>query len=377
MSQQSTEPSAEPSTSASPTLLPSPPPAKRRISALPLWRLPTPGQARAAVPGLLLTALGVGVALLVNRMVPGVSALIVALVLGAVLTNVGLVPESLRPGLRAAVKTPMRAGIVLLGLSLALPDVLALGAPVLLVVLGGVAVTFLGTLLLGRLLGIARERRLLIATGVSICGASAVAAMNDSAEGDEDDVMTAVAIVTLFGTLAVLALPTLRTTLGLDSATFGIWTGASVHEVGQVVATAGAVGAAALAPAVIVKLTRVVLLAPLIVAVNLWQRRDRPIPAPREGHPPTPERARPPIVPLFVIGFLIAVGVGSAGVLPESVLGPVSVLQTVLLSAGLFAMGTGVRLGALATSSARSIALGALASLLILLVTYTGLMLAT
>ncbi|CAM4326882.1 hypothetical protein NORO109296_25615 [Nocardiopsis rhodophaea] len=70
-------------------------------------------------------------------------------------------------------------------------------------------------------------------------------------------------------------------------------------------------------------------------------------------------------------------GVGSAGVLPESVLGPVSVLQTVLLSAGLFAMGTGVRLGALATSSARSIALGALASLLILLVTYTGLMLAT
>ncbi|ASU86237.1 putative sulfate exporter family transporter [Nocardiopsis gilva YIM 90087] len=325
----------------------------------------------------MLTAVGVVVALLVNRMVPGVSALIVALVLGAVLTNLGLVPDSLRPGLQAAVKTPMRAGIVLLGVSLALPDVLALGAPVLLVVLGGVAVTFLGTLLLGRLFGIARERRLLIATGVSICGASAVAAMNDSAEGDEDDVMTAVAIVTIFGTLAVLALPALRGALGLAPATFGIWTGASVHEVGQVVATAGAVGAAALAPAVIVKLTRVVLLAPLIVAVNLWQRRDRSIPAPREGGASTPERARPPIVPLFVIGFLIAVAIGSAGVLPESVLGPVSVLQTVLLSAGLFAMGTGVRLAALARSSGRSIALGALSTLLMLTVTYTGLALAT
>nr|WP_281381963.1 putative sulfate exporter family transporter [Nocardiopsis mwathae] len=317
-----------------------------------------------------MTAAGVAAALVVNRMVPEVSALIVALVLGAVLTNVGLVPALLRPGLQAAVKTPMRAGIVLLGLSLALGDVLALGVPVLLVVVGGVAVTFLGTLGLGRLMGVARERRLLMATGVSICGASAVAAMNDSAEGDEDDVMTAVAIVTLFGTLAVVALPPLRGALGLDPATFGIWSGASVHEVGQVVAVAGAVGGAALAPAVIVKLTRVVLLAPLIVAVNLWRRYAEP-----SASAAAATGKRPPIVPLFVIGFLAAVAVGSTGAVPAPVMGPVGVLQTVLLSAGLFAMGTGVRLTALARSSGRSIALGALSTLLILGVTYVGLVL--
>ena len=112
-----------------------------------------------------------------------------------------------------------------------------------------VAVTFAGTQLLGRLLAVPPARALLVATGFSICGASAVAAMSEVADADEDDTAVAVALVTLRGSLAIVLLPPLRVPLGLDPVAFGSWVGASVHDVGQTVATASRVdGALSLDP---------------------------------------------------------------------------------------------------------------------------------
>ncbi|MDA2803976.1 YeiH family protein [Nocardiopsis suaedae] len=320
------------------------------------------------LPGALLVAAGVAAAMGVHAIMPGAGALVVALVLGAVLANVGLVPDRARPGLKAAAKTPMRAGIVLLGLGLSLPDVLALGGPVLLVVAGGLVATFGATVAMGRVLGIGPERRMLIAAGVSVCGASAVAAANDAVGGDDDDVATAVALVTVFGTVAIPVLPALAAAFGLGPDLTGMWIGASVHEVGQVAAAAGAVGGTALATAVVVKLTRVVLLAPLMVALGVWRRRRAVAAAGPDGADSGSGRAtprRPPLVPLFVVGFLAAAALGGTGWLPGSVLAVGGVVQTILLSAGLFAMGAGVHLPTLAKSGARPLALGAVSSVFI------------
>ena len=174
-----------------------------------------------------------------------------------------------------------------------------------------VAATFTGTRLLGRRLGVPGPRSLLIATGFSICGASAVAAMEPVAGGDEEDTGVAVALVTLCGSLAIVILPLLRVPLGLDVAQFGSWAGASVHDVGQTVATAQRVPGS-LTTAVVVKLTRVVLLAPLVA---VWDsvRAGPARCAAGGGH-------RPPPVPLFVAGFLAAVALTSSGVLPHAVL---------------------------------------------------------
>ncbi|WP_081620518.1 YeiH family protein [Nocardiopsis potens] len=316
------------------------------------------------LPGFGVAAAGVAAAMAVHALLPAAGALIVALLLGAVLANTGLLPEAARPGLKAATRTPMRAGIVLLGLSLSLPDVLALGWPVLLVVAGGLAATFVATAALGGALGIGTRRRLLIAAGVSVCGASAVAAVNDTVGGDDDDVAAAVALVTVYGTIAVPLLPALAGLLGLGPDLTGMWIGASVHEVGQVVAAAGAVGSAALAAAVIVKLTRVVLLAPLIVALGLWTRARGTAPA---------SGRRPPLVPLFVVGFLAAAALGGSGLLPAPLLETGAVLQTVLLSAGLFGMGTGVHLPTLARTGGRPLLLGGAATLFISAATLAGL----
>ena len=115
---------------------------------------------------------------------------------------------------------------------------------------------------------------LFIATGFSICGVSAIVAMSGTRATRTKDVATAVALVTVCGSLAILVLPLLRGPLGLSQHEFGVWVGASVHDVGQVVATAGGVGTVALGTAVLVKLVRVLLLAPMVTLAAVSARRS-------------------------------------------------------------------------------------------------------
>ncbi len=283
------------------------------------------------------------------------------MVLGAVVVNAGLHRPELRPGTTFASKRLLRVAVVLLGLQLALPQLVDLGAGGLLVVVATVAATFCGTLLLGRLLGVSPPRTLLVATGFSICGASAVAAMKDVAGADEEDAGVAVALVTLCGSIAIVLLPALRGPLGLDVQAFGSWVGASVHDVGQTVATADAV-AGALTAAVVVKLSRVVLLAPLVAGVGLVRRR--------RGTAGTGRR--PPLVPLFVAGFLAAIAVSSTGLLPDGALSGARVVQQVLLAAALFGLGTGIHVATLRRTAGRALLLGLASWVIVAVVAYAG-----
>jgi uncharacterized integral membrane protein (TIGR00698 family) len=238
--------------------------------------LPAPirlaARVRPLVVGLALTSAGVAVAALLNRRLPELSMLTAAVVLGVLARNLGLVPAKAQAGTRWAARHLLRFGIVLLGLQLAIPEVLHLGGRALALVAVVVCATFFGTQWLGRRLGVPPGQSLLVATGFSICGASAIAAMDGVTENEERDVVTAIALVTLCGSLAIAVLPLLRSPLGLSVEQFGLWTGASVHDVGQVVATAAAVPGA-MATAVVVKLTRVVLLAPLVAGMSVARRR--------------------------------------------------------------------------------------------------------
>lgn len=319
-----------------------------------------PGLAVVAMAGLLATAAA--------SAFPAASALTVAMILGIACMNLGLDRPLLEPGLRVATRPLLRLGVVLLGLQLALPDVLALGIPTLTVVVGVVAVTFVGTRWLGVRLGLTPRLSLLIATGFSICGAAAIVAMDDATDSDQDDVVTAIALVTVFGTAAIFVLPLLQQPLGLSSSTFGAWAGASVHEVAQVVATASTAGPSALSTAVVVKLSRVVLLAPLITLVCLSMRRSG-----GEG-----VRGRTgPLVPVFVLGFAAAVAVRSTGIISPHVLGTTKQITNLILACALFGLGTTVKLRTLMTGGARAMVLGTCSTLLICTASYAGLLLAS
>lgn len=324
------------------------------------WLGPSP------MPGLAVTAGATAIAFLFARSVPVINAATVAVVLGVVITNVGMHRPVLRRGTHVASHRLLRIAVVLLGLQLGLPQLRALGLDGLVIVVGTVLVTFAGTQLIGRLLGLPPARSLLIATGFSICGASAVAAMSDVADAEQEDTAVAVALVTLCGSLAIVILPLLRAPLGLDPGAFGSWVGASVHDVGQTVATASRVDGA-LTSAVVVKLSRVVLLAPLVAGVALVRRRQVRASARARG-----ESRRPPLLPLFVAGFLTAVGVSSLGIIPEPGMRGAHVVQEILLVAALFGLGTTINLRSLQRTGGSALLLGLISWVLVAGAAYVG-----
>jgi uncharacterized integral membrane protein (TIGR00698 family) len=324
---------------------------------------------RSTAPGLGAVGVATAVAFGVAHLLPAVNASTVAVVLGTLASNLGLHRPVLRPGTHIAAHRLLRIAVALLGLQLSVPQLLGLGLEGLAIVVTTVAITFIGTQLMGWALGLSRARSLLIAAGFSICGASAVAAMANVAEGDEDDAAVAIALVTLCGSLAIVLLPALRGPLALDPSDFGRWVGASVHDVGQTVATANRVNGS-LTTAVLVKLSRVILLAPLVVGVSLLNRRRR-----IENRSTDSSSRRTPLVPLFVIGFLAAIGLTSTGLLPPGLLSVAKSLQQVLLVAALVGLGTGIHLPTLRRTGGRALILALASWLLVGATAYAGVIL--
>jgi uncharacterized integral membrane protein (TIGR00698 family) len=325
---------------------------------------PTPDgrAARAALllPGLALAGAAVAGALGLHRVAAAVPALPLCVAFGIAIGNVAPVPRTVAAGLDLAAARLLRVGVVLLGLDLAFPDVLHLGARALAVVVAVVALTFAGTLWAARRLGVPRNLALLVAVGFSICGVSAIAAANGVVEADEDEVTFAVALVTLCGTLAIVVLPPLREPLGLSREAYGAWVGAGVHDVAQVVAASSTAGGAALATAVVVKLTRVLLLGPLVAGLAVARSRSHRRPAGTA------------LVPAFVVLFVAAIGLASIGVLSARATHRVDDVRTVLLGMALFALGTRVHVTRLLRIGARPLVLGLASWALIAAVAYGG-----
>ncbi len=315
-----------------------------------------------ALPGLAAVAVATVAAYGVTWLVPAVNPSTAAVVIGALAVNLRLHHPALRAGTRVASHRVLRVAVVLLGLQLAVGQLAHLGVAGLALVAVTVAITFTGTRLLGRVLGVSRERSLLVATGFSICGASAVAAMEEVAGGDDEDTAVAVALVTLCGSIAIFLLPALRGPLALDPASFGSWVGASVHDVGQTVATANRVPGA-LTAAVVVKLSRVVLLAPMVIGVAALRGRRSDA---------APRGRRPPLVPLFVLGFLAAIALRSTGFVPSAALSVARSAQQVLLTAALVGLGTGIRWATLRRAAGRSLVLALCSWVIVAGVSYAG-----
>lgn len=362
------------------------------------------------LPGVLAAAAAACIAWGLSTLVPGIPLLTASVALGILVAQLPVARRALTgrlaPGLSLASKRFMRIGIVLLGLKLSLVDILGLGWVAITSTVAIVLVTFAGTYWLGRWVRLPGHQPLLIATGFSICGASAIGAMSGVVKAKDEETATPVALVTLCGTLAIAVLPALWHPLGLSTLQFGHWVGASVHDVGQVVATAQVAGSAALAVAVVVKLTRVLMLAPIVGVASLVEhRRTRaaeqraavsvnraaaagggegggagaraesgPSRAPGRGSRAGSRRA--PVVPLFVAGFLLAVLVRTFVPVPAAVLTVADTAQTALLAMALFGLGSAVRLNSLLRTGGRALLVGLLSWVLVAALAYAAVQLA-
>jgi uncharacterized integral membrane protein (TIGR00698 family) len=314
-------------------------------------------QATALLPGLLLTA-SIAMLAFLLRHASGISALsplMIAIVIGMLVRNTVGIGARYRPGLAFTMKRLLRFGIVLLGLQLSLSQMFGVGIAGLLIIAATLAATFVVTIWLGRRLGVERKLTELIAAGTSICGASAVIATNSVTQAPEEDVAYAVAGVTVFGSASMLLYPALLPLLHLSAHEYGLWAGASIHEVAQVIAASFQGGKEAGEFGTIVKLSRVMLLAPTVLALGCAAARRVRSAAAGYDRP-----ARPGIpVPWFVLGFIAMMLVSSLGLIPSADKAQLAQNTTFLLSISLAAMGLETDLGKLVAKGWRPLLLAA------------------
>ncbi|WP_431969375.1 YeiH family protein [Nocardia sp. bgisy134] len=304
---------------------------------------------------------------MLGRLLPGLSPLLAAIVVGAVAANTVSLPQRVQPGLQFCSKRLLRIGVALLGLQVTFTDILGLGPAALAVVVTVVVFGIGGTMMLGKMLGLNWTQRLLIACGFSICGAAAVAAVDSVVDAKEEELLTTIALVVVFGTALIAIIPATAHAMELGDSASGIWAGAAIHEVAQVVAAGGALGGGALTIAVVVKLARVVLLAPVLAVIG-WQVRRH-----------TPDSAKhrtTPLVPLFVLAFLAFAALRTTGAVPTVAVEAARTLQITLLTAAMFALGTGVHRSTLSRIGIRPLVLATAATIWITALALAGALLA-
>ena len=291
--------------------------------------MPSTRHAHGTVAVPLLVALA---AVAISRLLALVSPLLVALVIGVVAANIAVARRRLPREHAATTRTLLRLGVVLLGLRLPLGDIVGLGIPGLTIIVVTVGATFAATCLFGDRLGIERGLVTLIAVGFSVCGAAAIAAVEGGIRRRAEDVALAVAMVTLFGSGMIVILPLIARAVGLSDRQTGVWAGASIHEVAQVIAAATTAGVMAVAVATTVKLGRVALLAVAYVAARHRSGDGRAV------------AAAAPVLPWFVIGFLVAAVIRALGWAPDRFLGAADVVTNLLLAGAMFGLGLGMQL---------------------------------
>ncbi|WP_235911552.1 YeiH family protein [Mesorhizobium xinjiangense] len=285
------------------------------------------------------------------------SPMILAVLVGIGFNAVVGVPARAAPGLAFALRRVLRFAIILLGFQLTGWQLAEVGLSGMAVIAATLAAAFVFTVRLGRALGVDRKLAELIAAGTSICGASAVIAANTATRAPDEDVSYAVACVTICGSLAMLIYPLLAGLLELGPHAYGLWTGASIHEIAQVVAASFQHSEAAGEFGVIAKLARVMLLAPVVMLLGSFAARRAAANGDASG-------AKAPF-PWFILGFAGVVGLNSFAP-PAPWLHDMIVQATAfLLSLSLAAMGLGTDIGRLKAKGLRPLMLALAATLFI------------
>ena len=306
------------------------------------------------VPGLLLCIVVSAVALaldwaeaaLVGR--AWIDALVLAIVVGTVVRSLWSPSKRWQPGIDFSGKFLLELAVVLLGASLSAQAVAAAGPALLAGIAGVVAVSLAATYGLGRIAGLPKRMAMLVASGNSICGNSAIAAVAPVIGAKASDVASAIAFTAVLSVAVVLALPFLAMPLGLGAEDFGIVAGLTVYAVPQVLAATSPLGAIAMQVGTLVKLVRVLMLGPLVLVLSVIMAR--------QGDQPHPTSSLPPLhrlVPWFIIGFLLLALLRSLGMMPEPLLRPMAATASMLMVLAMAALGLGVDVRAVAAAGAR------------------------
>jgi len=266
----------------------------------------------------------------------GISPLIVGIVLGMIYANTlrNRLPKEWVPGILFSTKTILRTGIVFYGFRITFQNIEAVGTAGIFTSVVIVASTFIIGYLVGtKILKLDKETTILTSAGSSICGAAAVLATEPVINAEPYKSAIAVSTVVVFGSIAMFLYPFLYKLgiIPLSPEAMGIYIGGTIHEVAHVVAAGNAVGVEAAKTAVIVKMIRVMLLAPFLVILGFWLVRTTQHVAHKQKSKIT--------IPWFAVFFIVVAGFNSFNLLPQALVSNINALDTFLLTMAMTALG--------------------------------------
>jgi len=312
------------------------------------------------LPGLGLIAAVVAVAFQINNFQPAISPLALCVAFGFLIANVGSWPTFATDGTALAGKKLMRIGVALLGAQVSVISLQAIGIKGVITVILVVTFTIFGILALSKLFKMSGDLGLLIGVGFGVCGATAVAAIRPQTRATQEETSYAIALISLCGTLSIFVLPFLGHVMGLSDQTFGAWAGAAVHDVGQVIATASVWSDEAVKSAIVIKLARVCLLAPIVLILSIRHRAYL-----KSTNQSGESSVKVPLIPFFVLGFIAVALAYNLFDIPPALHDVTVLTSKVLLGAGLVALGSGVRWKSIRAIGPRPLVMGILAWIIV------------
>lgn len=287
--------------------------------------------------------------------------LVIAILLGMIWRAVIGVRNEALGGISFSSKTLLRCGIVLLGLRLNLLDIVHAGPKVLVIVLMVVSFTLLVVYGITQCFKVQSRLGMLTACGTAICGAAAVVALSPQLKARDDETAASAATVAILGTIFTLMYTLLYPVLGFSPVGYGMFAGATLHEVAHVVAAAAPGGKEAVDMAVIVKLSRVAMLVPVAIIIGIWANR---LENKGQGRTQTLNWKSIPI-PWFTIGFLMMSGVNTLNWIPLAITEHMITIAYLLIAMAMAGLGLNVDLVTFRRLGMRPLAAGFIGSVLL------------
>jgi uncharacterized integral membrane protein (TIGR00698 family) len=283
--------------------------------------------------------------------------LVVAILLGIVYKAMAGVQEHAASGISFSSKRLLRFGIILLGLRLNLFDIAAAGPKVLAIAVINITFTIFVVYGLSKWLKIDKKLGILTACGTAICGAAAVVAIAPQLKASDNETAISAATAAILGTIFTLVYTMLYPILQLSDAGYGIFSGATLHEIAHVIAAAAPGGREAVDLAVIVKMSRVAMLVPVAIIIGLWNNR--------QANKTTKISFKDLSIPWFIVGFLVMSAVKTAGILPEALSEQLIVAAYMLIAMAMAGLGLGVDLAMFRKWGKKTFVAGLIGSILL------------
>jgi uncharacterized integral membrane protein (TIGR00698 family) len=304
---------------------------------------------RGSLVALAMLAATIAVAEPLGALVPFIGAPALALVLGMTVRLRYTPAPSAGAVLGFASQTVLKGAIVLLGATFGLRQVVHIGRTSLPLMLGTLIVALLAAWLVGRALGVDGNLQTLVGVGTAICGASAIGAVSGVIGAAEGEIAYAISTIFVFNVVAVVAYPAIGHLLSLSQHTFGLWSGTAINDTSSVVAAAYTYGHTAGNVAVVTKLARTTMIIPIVFGLAIMHAR-------RSG---AEKRPLWRLVPPFLIWFLIASALNTAGLIGPRLASGLAHSATLLITVALAAIGLSTRFAELRRTGVRPLLLGA------------------